>query len=222
MEQRNIRPPRRSDARGLRRDVLAARLGTGAEARPAGRRGDAAASDDREPSPGSFPPAPLVRAAVLVPLVDRPDGLTVMLTQRTAHLAHHPGQISFPGGRLEAADISPEDGALRETFEEIGLEPRHVEILGRLDTYVTRTGFEVTPVVGVVTPPFTLTLDTFEVADVFEAPLAFVLDPASRQVGMNRINGIARRFHAIPYGNRYIWGATAGMLINLADILAEP
>ncbi|MSO54404.1 MAG: CoA pyrophosphatase [Rhodospirillales bacterium] len=218
MTQRDSRSSQRQESRGLCRDVLVTCLGA---ARKSRRRGDGDLSDDHDLKATSLAATTLVRAAVLVPLVDRPDGLTVMLTQRTAHLAHHPGQISFPGGRLEPGDRDPESGALRETFEEIGLEARHVEILGRLDTYVTRTAFEVTPVVGLVTPPFTLTLDPFEVADVFEAPLAFILDPASRQVGTNRINGIDRRFHAIPYGERYIWGATAGMLVNLADLLAD-
>jgi 8-oxo-dGTP pyrophosphatase MutT (NUDIX family) len=167
---------------------------------------------------------PPVPAAVLVPLVERRDGFSVLLTQRTADLKAHAGQISFPGGRLEEHDIDAAAGALRETYEEIGLPARHIEILGMLDAYRTVTGFEVTPVVGAVTPPFDLKPDPMEVADVFEVPLAFLLDPAnhqhhSRVVGEADGRAVTRAFYAIPYGDRYIWGATAGMLINLYEVL---
>ena len=165
----------------------------------------------------------LTLAAVLAPLVERAEGLTVLLTRRADHLAHHPGQISFPGGRLEPDDGSPEEAALRETEEEIGLHRSHIEIIGRLDPYVTRTGFHITPVVGLVRPPFELIPDPFEVAEVFEVPLAFLLDPANHQRHSRVHKGRERQFYAMPYGERYIWGATAGMLVNLYDRLsADP
>lgn len=163
--------------------------------------------------------AELTRAAVLVPVVVRPDALSVLLTRRTEHLHHHPGQISFPGGREEADDLSPEMTALRETREEIGLGDQSIELLGRLPLYRTGTGFEVTPVVGLVHPPFALTLDSFEVAEAFEVPLDFVLDPANLKLHEREFEGRMRRFFAMPYGSYYIWGATAGMLVSLARFL---
>ncbi len=183
--------------------------------RPIAVRGD----HDLNPGFGP-PPATLREAAVLVPLVDRPDGVTVIFTQRTATLSAHAGQISFPGGGKEPEDEGPEDTALRETAEEIGLERGRIEIVGRLDTYVTRTGFRVTPVVGVVTPPFLLTPDPTEVAEVFEVPLSFILDPANPQRHSREFLGKPRFFYVFPYEQRYIWGATAGMLVNLRDVLA--
>lgn len=165
------------------------------------------------------PPAPrgreLTSAAVLVPLVDRPEGMMVLLTQRTEHLSDHPGQISFPGGRMEAHDRDPEATALRETEEEIGLDRAFVEVIGRLDHYETVTGFLVTPVVGLVTPGFALEVDRVEVADVFEVPLAFILDPSHHERHSRTVNGRERHFYVIPYEQRFIWGATAGMLVNL-------
>lgn len=175
---------------------------------------------DHDGNPGLAPSARALRpAAVLVPLVARPQGLSVLLTLRTAHLHDHAGQISFPGGRIEDTDADAVDAALRETEEEVGLARRHVEILGRLDTYLTRTAYEVTPVVGLVTPPFDLSPDTFEVADIFELPLAFVLDPANRARHSRVFDGVERHFWVVPYQTRYIWGATAGMLVNLAEVL---
>lgn len=163
----------------------------------------------------------LVPAAVLVPLVARPDGLTVLLTQRTAHLANHAGQISFPGGRMEETDADAVAAALRETEEEIGLSRDHVEILGRLDDYVTVTHFRVEPIVGLVQPPFELALDAFEVAEVFEVPLAFILDPVNHQRHFRVLSEeVKRYFYAMPYQDRYIWGATAAMLRNLYEVLA--
>jgi 8-oxo-dGTP pyrophosphatase MutT (NUDIX family) len=159
-------------------------------------------------------------AAVLVPLVERPEGLCVLLTQRTAHLHDHAGQISFPGGRLEPDDPDAIAAALRETEEEIGLARRHVDVIGRLDTYQTRTAYEVTPVVGLVTPPFDLKPDPFEVADIFEVPLSFVLDPKNRERRSREFQGTQRHFWVLPYPDRFIWGATAGMLVNLAEVLA--
>jgi 8-oxo-dGTP pyrophosphatase MutT (NUDIX family) len=177
---------------------------------------------DHELNPGLAPPGRLVPAAVLVPVVDRPGGLTVLLTQRSRHLQAHAGQISFPGGRLEPGDADAVAAALRETEEEIGLARDRVEVVGRLDTYLTRTGFEVVPVVGLVAPPFALRLDEFEVEDAFEVPLGFVLDPARRARHARVFQGVERHFWAMPWGERFIWGATAGMLVNLAEALAEP
>ncbi|WP_252181198.1 CoA pyrophosphatase [Azospirillum sp. B4] len=168
------------------------------------------------------PPATVRDAAVLVPLVDRPEGVSVLLTQRTAHLAAHGGQISFPGGRVEPEDTDAVATALRETEEEVGLPPTQVEVVGRLDTYHTRTGFRVVPVVGLVHPPFFLQPDPSEVQEVFEVPLAFILDPGSRQRQSREFKGALRHFWVFPYNERYIWGATAGMLVNLCDVLGMP
>lgn len=175
---------------------------------------------DHDGNPGMAPDGTLRPAAVLVPLVERPAGLSVLLTQRTAHLHDHAGQISFPGGRLEPDDPDAVAAALRETEEEIGLHRRHVDVVGRLDTYRTRTRYEVTPVVGLVSPPFELRPDPFEVADIFEVPLAFVLDPRNRERRSREFQGVERHFWVLPYPDRYIWGATAGMLVNLAEVLA--
>lgn len=161
-----------------------------------------------------------IAAAVLVPLVLREAGLTVLFTQRTDHLRDHPSQISFPGGRAEPEDDSPAATALREAREEIGLPSRHVEVIGYLPDYHTITGYRVTPVVAFVTPPFALTLDAFEVAETFEAPLAFLMDAANHREFVVRRDGHLRRFFAIPYGRRFIWGATAGMLLSLHRALS--
>jgi 8-oxo-dGTP pyrophosphatase MutT (NUDIX family) len=176
---------------------------------------------DHDLNPGMAKPTELVQAAVLVPIVERGRGLTVLLTQRTDHLTAHAGQIAFPGGRLEETDPNLEAAALRETEEEVGLGRDRIEIVGQLDLYVTRTGFEVTPVVGIVTPPFALHPDPFEVADVFEVPLSFILDPANHRKQSRLHNGIQRQFYVLPYENRYIWGATAGMLVNLSEVLRK-
>lgn len=159
-------------------------------------------------------------ASVLVPVVNRNDALTVLLTRRTSHLHDHAGQISFPGGRAEAHE-SVLDTALRETAEEIGLDPRRVEVLGTLSEYLTVTGYRVTPVVGLVSPPFELQPDTFEVAEIFEVPLAFFLDPANHQRNRVIFQGLERQYYAMPYGPYYIWGATAGMLMNFYRFLTR-
>ena len=176
---------------------------------------------DHDLNPDMHPSGSLVPAAVLVPLVPRQAGMTVLLTQRTDHLHDHAGQISFPGGRIEISDTSPADAAIRETVEEVGVEPHRIELIGELDPYVTRTGYAVTPVVGFVLPPFTVRPDPFEVADVFEVPLGFILDPANLQRHSRVYEGKERHFYALPYEERYIWGATAGMLVNLAQVLND-
>lgn len=157
----------------------------------------------------------LTPAAVLVPLVEHANGLTVLLTERTAHLQDHAGQISFPGGRVESHDADAVAAALRETQEEVGISPRFVQVAGYLDSYETVTGFLVTPVVGFVRQGFDLHPDRYEVADVFEVPLAFLLDPSNHQLHSRQVRGRRRRFYVFEYEQRYIWGATAGMLMNL-------
>lgn len=153
-------------------------------------------------------------AAVLVPIVLR-AALTVLLTQRSHDVPSHPGQISFPGGKIEAGDASALDCALREAHEEVGLPPDHVEPLGYLDSYRTGTGFTIVPVVALVRPGFTLALDPREVSDVFEVPLQFLMDPANHLKDSREWRGRHRFFYAMPYAERYIWGATAGMLRNM-------
>ena len=160
----------------------------------------------------------LVAASVLFPIVlhERP---TVLLTQRTEHLRDHAGQISFPGGRVEEEDLSPEHTALREANEEIGLSPRHVEIVGFLPEYRTVTGYRITPVVAFLTPPFELRPDPSEVAEVFEVPLAFLMNPANHERHSREYQGRTRHFFAMPYGRHFIWGATAGIIVTLARLL---
>lgn len=158
-------------------------------------------------------------AAVLVPLVQRDEGLHVILTRRTDHLSDHAGQISFPGGRQEDHDNTLEETALRETEEEIGLARVHIELVGRLDDYYTVTGYQVTPVVGLITPPFDLAPDAHEVAEVFEVPLEFILEPRNQKLQTVTFEGAKRRYFAIPYREYYIWGATAGMLVNFSEVL---
>jgi 8-oxo-dGTP pyrophosphatase MutT (NUDIX family) len=158
-------------------------------------------------------------ASVLVPLVQREHGLTLLLTQRTDHLTDHAGQISFPGGRAEDYDADPVATALRESEEEIGLHRRHVDVLGVLPDYYTGTGYRVTPVVGLVLPPFELTADPSEVAEIFEVPLQFLMDGRHHQRLSVQLPGGPRTFYAMPYERFYIWGATAGMLRNLFHFL---
>ena len=158
-------------------------------------------------------------AAVLVPIVLRQPEPTLLLTRRTDHLHHHPGQVSFPGGRVEEQDGSPVETALRETEEEIRLRRQHIELLGCLPQYRTGTGFDVTPVVGLVTPPFELVPDEFEVAEVFEVPLSFLLDVNNHQLHRAEVRGHLREYYAMPYGDYFIWGATAGMIVSLQRFL---
>lgn len=161
----------------------------------------------------------LTPAAVLFPIVRRREGDTVLLTRRTAHLRDHAGQVSFPGGRVETQDGSPLETALRETKEEIGLHRRHIEVLGYLPEYRTGTGFSVIPVVALVEPPFELQPDSFEVAEVFEVPLAFLLDQNNHQRHTVHLRGALRHYFAMPYENYFIWGATAGMIRSLSERL---
>lgn len=161
----------------------------------------------------------LRRAAVLIPLVARPDGITVLLTQRTPNLAAHAGQVSFPGGRLEPQDRDARDAALRETAEEIGLLHRHIQLVGELEEYGTVTGFRVTPVIGIVTPPFTLSPDPTEVAEIFEVPLAFILDPANRRHAVEQRDGIERDIYEIVFARYRIWGFTARLLVRLVEAI---
>ncbi|MFZ4808900.1 MAG: CoA pyrophosphatase [Hyphomicrobiaceae bacterium] len=161
------------------------------------------------------PPRP---AAVLVPVVVR-ETLTVLLTQRTAHLSTHAGQISFPGGRVDAEDETPVHAALREAEEEIGLERRFVEPLGFLDSYRTGTGYRIMPVVALVAADHTLALNADEVDAAFEVPLAFLMNPANHQRHEREWRGRQRAFYAMPFGERYIWGATAGMIVNMHERL---
>ena len=191
--------------------------GIGRRSSASGGRSDFDLNPDGRP--GYARERDLTAASVLVPLVNRPEGIAILLTQRTDHLSDHAGQISFPGGRAEAEDDHPEATALREAEEEVGLPAEHVRIIGRLDIYETSTAYEVTPVVGWIEPPFPLKLDPFEVAEAFEVPLSFILDPANHRRESRLRNGQQRHFYVLPYGDRYIWGATAGMLINLFEVL---
>jgi 8-oxo-dGTP pyrophosphatase MutT (NUDIX family) len=162
-------------------------------------------------------PSGKIAAAVLMPLVERDSGVTVLLTQRTAHLRDHAGQISFPGGRSEPGETDPMTTALRETQEEVGIQPDQVDVLGVLPGFETGTGFLVTPVVGVIRPPINLKIDDFEVAEAFEVPLRFLMNAANHQRMAVEIDGVRREFWAIPWHGYFIWGATAGMLISLRE-----
>ncbi len=163
-------------------------------------------------------PAPRA-AAVLAPIVVRDDGLTMLLTERASGLRAHSGQIAFPGGKIDPGE-TPLQAALREAEEEIGLDRAFVEPLGWLDAYSTGTGFRIAPLVALVRPGFALTLNRMEVADAFETPLAFLMDEANHQIHERDIGGRPRRFYAMPHNDRFIWGATAGMLRNLWERLA--
>ncbi len=162
---------------------------------------------------------PLTDAAVLLPIVLRDDGPTLLFTQRAAHLTAHAGQISFPGGRMEAYDASPIETALRETEEEIGLDRSHIDVIGTLPEYHTGTGFRVTPVVAIVQPPFEMHADPFEVAEIFEVPLSFLMNGMHHQRRTAEFVTGNRTFYVMPYERFFIWGATAGMLRNLFHFL---
>ncbi len=221
MEQRNILSDRQVRGR-LTLDWVVRRV---KDTNPTERRrSNEDASVDQSIKPVEVAPimstdGPLKEAAVLVPLVNRPEGLTVLLTKRTEHLANHAGQISFPGGRVDEGD---EDGiatALRETQEEIGLDPHHIEVIGRLDDYVVGTGYLVEPVIAVLEPPFDITPHDGEVAAVFEPPLEFLMDLSNYQRHHRIRDEVKRHFYAITFEEYFIWGATAGMLRNLSERL---
>ncbi len=176
---------------------------------------------DHDLNPGMLPDTNLKEAAVLVPLILRDSETMVLFTRRTDDMTTHPGQVSFPGGHVDAVDNTAEDAALRETEEEVGLGRRHIKIVGRLDTYKTRTGFSVIPVVGFVKPPFEINPDPREVAEVFEVPLAFLMNPDNHERHQREFEGRTRDFYAMPYNDHFIWGATAGMVVNLYDVLTR-
>lgn len=159
------------------------------------------------------------QAAVLMPIVMQANELSVLLTQRTDHLHDHAGQISFPGGRMDEGDHSIINTAIRESEEEIGLPGSHIEVIGALPEYLTVSGYRVTPVVALVKPIAQYQPDPFEVADVFEVPLRFLMDPANHEIRVWQSTEGSRRFYAMPYAERFIWGATAGMLRNLYHLL---
>ncbi len=175
--------------------------------------GESPRGDEGRSGDGGLP------AAVLIGLVNRPGGTTILLTKRTEHLRDHAGQICFPGGRIEPKDASIEAAALREAEEEIGLPPSRVDLISRLAPYDTSTGFRVHPVVGWIEPPLTFTLDDFEVAEVFELPLSFALDPQNHQRQVYQRGAKRRSYYVLPYEGRFIWGATAGMLVIFANLL---
>jgi len=169
--------------------------------------------------PGFMPKPPWKLAAVLVPIVNRPAGASLLLTRRTERLQDHAGQVSFPGGGREQGDRDPVETALRETEEEIGLDRRYVEVLGFLQGYLTISGYTVTPVVGLVTPGFRLQPDPLEVAEIFEVPLQFLADPANRQLRERDLGGQKVAYYLFEFEGHAIWGATAAMLVDFLDTL---
>nr|WP_244301431.1 CoA pyrophosphatase [Stappia sp. P2PMeth1] len=171
--------------------------------------------------PFAFAKRPPRDAAVLIPVVDRPAGASVILTQRTDHLTSHAGQISLPGGKIDPEDEGPVAAALREAREEIGLSPRAVQPVGVLPTYLTGSGYRVAPVIGLVSPRARIVANPDEVADVFEVPLRFLMDDANHRRQSRIFAGKPRYFYAMPYGERYIWGVTAGILRLLYDTVCR-
>jgi 8-oxo-dGTP pyrophosphatase MutT (NUDIX family) len=164
---------------------------------------------------------PIRPAAVLIPIVDRAEP-TVLLTQRAAHLNDHAGQISFPGGKIDATDASPRDAALREAEEEIGLTREFIDPIGYLDLYATGFGFRILPTLARIKPGFELRINETEVDDAFEVPLAFLMNPANHQLHAKEFRGIERHYYAMPFAERYIWGATAGILRVLYERIYLP
>ena len=178
----------------------------------------AGALGDDTLNPGMMPADMVLRdAAVLMPVVAHRDGATMLLTQRTPHLAAHAGQIAFPGGKIDPTDRDPGFAALREAEEEIGLDPTRVAIVGYLDPYLTRTGYRIVPVVGRVEPDMRLKINPTEVDEVFEVPLDFLMTPANHRMGSRELLGATRRFYEMPYEGHYIWGITAGIIRGLYE-----
>ena len=203
----------------MRPEILRSRLARSADARSA----DAAALgiDGDEGHALRHPMGGRIPAAVLLGLVAREGGPHLLLTQRTAHLKDHAGQISLPGGRIETTDADAVAAALREAHEEIGLDPAGVEVLGELPVYDTVTGFRIHPVVGWIERPSLLVPDPYEVADLFEVPLGFALDPRNHERDSYERDGRRREFYVLRWQERYIWGATAGILVNFARMMAD-
>ena len=198
---------------------LKARLG--ARLDPLGREAPGSGQSDFDLNPGwRGPTGATAQAAVLVPIVERPDGPTVLLTRRAAAMSRHAGQVAFPGGRIDAGETA-EAAALREAEEEVGLAPERVTLLGRSSPYETVTGFTVTPVVGLVAPPFDLTLNAREVAEAFEVPLDVILDEDRYERRFHDFEAGRRYFYAVTHDERLIWGATAGMLRALRARLLD-
>lgn len=181
--------------------------------------GDGAFSDDGESAILAYAGKPLKAAAVLILVINQANGPTVLFTQRTAHLTDHGGQISFPGGRVEAEDLDPLHTALREAEEETGIDATRIEIIGTIPPYTTGTGYLITPVVGWIEPPVTYRPDPTEVDECFEVPFEFLVDLNNHHLETAMYKGRMRSYYALPYGQRYIWGATAGMLVTLTRVL---
>ena len=189
-----------------------------------GQNSDAGFSDDGDAGAllNQIPPQKLLKpAAVLILVINRPDVPTVLFTQRTAHLTDHAGQISFPGGRVEENDVDTQHAALRETSEETGVDVSRIELIGSIPRYTTGTGYLITPVVGWMEPPVAFAPDPTEVEECFEVPLDFLIAPQNHRLESAMYKGRMRQYYAIPYGQRYIWGATAGMLVTFTRVLAN-